>query len=62
MTREGSELGTSPGTEAVVEAAPAPPAALPDAQNPVIIDARKTIVLTVIGTAMFIASVIIFIL
>ncbi len=33
-----------------------------DEKNPAIIDARKTMIVTVIGTVMFIASVILFIL
>lgn len=63
MTHAELDAGSSADTEAVVEAAPPePPVALPDDKNPAIIDARKTMIVTVIGTLMFIASVIVFIL
>ncbi len=39
-----------------------PPAALPDDQNPAIIDARRTFFITVISVLLFIGSVILFIL
>jgi hypothetical protein len=41
---------------------PTPPAPLPDEQNPAIIDARKTFVITVISTGLFIGAVVLFIL
>lgn len=46
----------------VASAQPAPPPALPDAQNPAIIDGRKTFVITVISAGLFIGAVVLFVL
>ena len=61
MTQSDS---STPGqsTSEVAPRQPAPPAALPDKQNPAIIDARKTFAITVISAALFIGSVLMFIL
>ena len=59
----GHETSTAPGGSVkATDNRPAPQAALPDAQNPAIIDARKTFTITLISTVLFIGAVLVFIL
>lgn len=57
-----SESQAAPGGSEVTARQPTPPAALPDDQNPAMIDAQKTFAIIVISTALFIGAVVIFIL
>jgi len=41
---------------------PDPPAALPDDQNPAIIDGRKTFVITMVSSVLFVGAILLFIL
>jgi hypothetical protein len=57
-----TESAVSSASSEVADNRPAPPVALPDAQNPAIIDARKTFLITIISSALFIGAVVLFIL
>lgn len=54
-----SELVTPPAAGEVQGQVPVAP---PDDRNPAILDAKKTFVITVVGAALFIASVFVFVL
>lgn len=56
MTEQETQAVARHPAEAVV------PEPLPDDQNPAIIDARKTFVITIIGAVLFIGSIVVFIL
>jgi hypothetical protein len=57
-----TEVEVSGAHSDVTDPRPAPPTALPDDQNPAIIDGRKTFTITVISSALFIGAVLLFIL
>ena len=54
MTDETTTVAREGGSEVVP--------ALPDDRNPAIIDARKTFIITLVGAALFIGAVFIFII
>ena len=59
----GHEASTAPGVSVkATDSRPAPLAALPDRENPAIIDARKTFTITLISTVLFVGAVLVFIL
>ncbi len=56
-----TEARVSAATD-VEHAQPAPPPALPDEENPAIIDGRKTFQLTVISAVLFVAAIVFYVL
>ncbi len=63
MTHEESQAVTEAEAPPVPSSAqPEPPAPPPDSENPAIIDARKTFVITLISAVLFIGAILLFIL